>query len=160
MIQHFSLKERNAMDTTRRHKMFICNGSIVSLEHEIRDAMAAITVHVLSEMLTQKHFRDFRRHMAMIRCIRVRPVTYNMFLPQTLRILKSDILTAVIMTCNPLEIYQSFGGACRHLKGRRISQTRNQHKEGKRQGSLSTCLFLSFDHEEGGDMFFRNVGCF
>jgi hypothetical protein len=113
-------------------------------------------------MLAQKHFRDFKRHMPMMWYIRVSPAASNMLVPQILCILKSEVLTGVVIKlCNPLKIDQSFGGTCRlHLKGRRISQTRNQHEAGKKQGSLSTCLFLFFEQEDGSDMFFRNVGYF
>jgi hypothetical protein len=60
-----------------------------------------------------------------------------------------------IMSCSPLRINRHFGGTCHlYLQGRRISQARNQATS-FHAGFL---LGLFFDPEDGGDMFFRNVG--
>jgi hypothetical protein len=49
-----------------------------------------------------------------------------------------------------------FGGKIRfNLQGRRVSQARNQHADGSKQGLL---LGLLFNLEDGGNIFPRNVG--
>jgi hypothetical protein len=60
-----------------------------------------------------------------------------------------------ITPCSPLKVNRLFGGTYRlHLHGRKISRVRNH---------LATCfhngflLGLFLDHEDGGEMFLRNV---
>jgi hypothetical protein len=83
------------------------------------------------------------------------------------------VLTAVVMKssvlwdiklCSPLKVYQRFKGTCHlSLQGRRISQARNQHEAGSKQGealltfnglhsviSQKTELFISLVHKETG----------
>jgi hypothetical protein len=63
-----------------------------------------------------------------------------------------------VTPCRPFKVNQRSGGTCRlHFQGRRISQARNQGEEcGKLHARFLLGLF--FDTENGGDMFFRNVG--
>jgi hypothetical protein len=78
----------------------------------------------------------------------------------------TEVLTAVVMKssilwditpCSPLKIKWCFGGICRlHLQDWRLSQARNQHEAGSKQG----LLFLLFNPEDGGEIFLRNVGWF
>jgi hypothetical protein len=74
------------------------------------------------------------------------------------------------MQCNLSKANRRFGGTCRlHLQGRRISRARSQREsrwqaeppEQSRACHLFSPGFLAlliFDPEDGGDMFFRNVG--
>jgi hypothetical protein len=69
-----------------------------------------------------------------------------------------EVLTAVVMKaskflditpCSPLKVYRRFGGKYRlHIHGRRINQATRQHE---------ACSKQSFDPEDGGHMFLRNV---
>jgi hypothetical protein len=73
----------------------------------------------------------------------------------------AEVLTVMVMKisifwditpCSPLKVNRLFGGTgLLHLKGRRISQARNQHDAGSR---------LFFDPEDGSNMFIRNVSHF
>jgi hypothetical protein len=61
-----------------------------------------------------------------------------------------------ITSCNPLKVNRRFGGTSRlHLRGRRISQARNQRESRWQPGFL---LGLFSDPEDGGDMFLRKAG--
>jgi hypothetical protein len=60
-----------------------------------------------------------------------------------------------------LNVSRRYGETCRlHLQGRRMRHSRNQ-RESSWHAELCCCSFLFglfFDPEDGGDMFFRNVG--
>jgi hypothetical protein len=65
---------------------------------------------------------------------------------------------------SPLNVNRGFGGTCYlHLQGRRINQTINQYEAGSKQNSatynMQVSYLASFDPEDGGDMFLRNIGC-
>jgi hypothetical protein len=80
-----------------------------------------------------------------------------------------EVLAAVVMNstifwditpCSPLKFNRRFGETYRlHLQCRKMSRARNQ-RESRWQAENSAGFFLSlfFDTEDGGDMFFRNVG--
>jgi hypothetical protein len=62
---------------------------------------------------------------------------------------------------SPLKVNRRFGKTRRfYLQLRRISQAKKQRKAGRKQDYLLHAGFfigLSFDPEDGGDMFLRNV---
>jgi hypothetical protein len=79
-----------------------------------------------------------------------------------------EVLTAVVMKSSsfssytPVEVNRLFGGTVRfHLQGRRVSQARKQYE------AVSACCLsranlsgLLFNTEDGGDIFFGNIGWF
>jgi hypothetical protein len=64
-----------------------------------------------------------------------------------------EVLTAVVM--NSYVLWDITPCSPFHLQGRRISHARNQSEARSNAGFL---LGLFFDPEDGGDMFFRNLG--
>jgi hypothetical protein len=75
-----------------------------------------------------------------------------------------EVLTAVAMKssvfwdiapCSSVKVNRRFGYGL-NLQVRRISQVRNQHEAGSKEGS-GLFLGLLFDPDDGGDMSLRNV---
>jgi hypothetical protein len=79
-------------------------------------------------------------------------------------LLKSFVFCNVTPS-NPFKINGWFGVTSHlHLEGPRINQATNQHEAGSKQSSVfyllhaGFLLVLSFETEDGSDMFFRNFG--
>jgi hypothetical protein len=72
-----------------------------------------------------------------------------------------------ITSCSPGKANQHFGVIYHlHFQGQNLRQTRSQYEADSKQSSVRCLLVASFllfstlfDHENGGDMFRRNVIC-
>jgi hypothetical protein len=90
-------------------------------------------------------------------CI-IKPITASL---AALLLNKSNLKSTIfwdIMPCSLLKVNWHFGGTyCLHLRGRRISQARNQ-RESRWQAEPLVATSLFFNPEDVGNMFLQNVG--
>jgi hypothetical protein len=105
-------------------------------------------------------FQVFSRNLDLHKRSDIDILTYERNNALNRRILLKSIIFWDVTSCSPMKVKRNFRGTYRfHLHGRRIIRARNQCV-----ALLATCLHadfllgLSFDTEDGGDMFLRNVG--